>query len=170
MFKVIQDFPRYRIHDSGLIESDYPDGTWKELKQVYDKSSGYMLVTLCYNGIRKNKRVHRLLMEAFVPNPLGLTQINHKDANKLNNSLDNLEWCSPKENSIHAVSLGLNSSCIETNRTGVNQFDMESNFINSFKSLHEAERLTGICWQNIWKVCNNLRRSAGSFRWEYSKC
>ena len=108
--KLIEAFPNYRIHENGLIESNFkfktniPCDVWREVKPIYDKTCGYMIVTLCSGtGIRKNKRVHRLLCEAFLPNPEQKAHINHKDGNKLNNSLHNLEWATPKENAIHAV-------------------------------------------------------------------
>ena len=57
---------------------------------------GYVLVNLYINGISKNLLVHRIVAKAFIPNPNNLSQINHKDGNKQNNRIDNLEWCSAK--------------------------------------------------------------------------
>lgn len=177
MHQVIRDFPNYRIHKTGLIESCYQGkgysvvttDTWNVIKQVYDKSSGYMLVTLCHQGVRKNKRVHRLLMEAFVPNPLNHPHVNHIDGNKLNNCLSNLEWCTSQHNASHAAKLGLYQPSIDATRTEVIQYDLKSNFIAQHASLHEAERKTGIAWQNIWKVCNGRRHTAGNCKWGYAK-
>ena len=70
----------------------------KFLKPVaYD--NGYLCVTLCKNGKIKNYTIHRLVAEAYIPNPDNLPQINHKDENKANNCLQNLEWCDAKYNS-----------------------------------------------------------------------
>lgn len=69
--------------------------------------NGYYRITLAKNGKRKQKYLHRLLAEYFIPNPLNLPQVNHKDGNKLNCSLDNLEWTTIRDNIIHAYKHGL---------------------------------------------------------------
>lgn len=174
MEKIIKDFPYYKITDKAVIYSCFkyktniPCDVWREVKQIYDKSCGYMIVTLCDGkGLRKNKRVHRLLMEAFIPNPNNYPHINHIDGNKLNNSLNNLEWCSSKHNSQEAVRLGLCDERALKCSIAIEQYSKEGVFITSYISLHEAERRTGIAWQNIWKVCNNLRKFAGGYKWIY---
>ena len=78
----------------------------RQLKFNYDKQC-YLLVHLCKDGIRKCKKVHRLVAEAFIENPLNKPYVNHKDGNKKNNNVDNLEWVTPSENNIHACKLGL---------------------------------------------------------------
>ena len=65
-----------------------------------DNGKGYQIVSLNRNG-RKNKYVHRLVAEAFLDNPKNKKEVNHKDFNKKNNCVDNLEWVSQKENKIH---------------------------------------------------------------------
>ena len=177
MIKEIKGYPNYRISDDGKIFSCYegvghkakPSNNWKELIQVYDKSCGYMLVTLTNEEGRKNKRVHRLLMEAFIPNPdpSYYKHINHKDGNKLNNSLENLEWASPKENAVHATKNGFCEPCFEQTRRAIAQYTKDNEFICEYRSLHEAERATGIAWQNISKVVRGQRPFAGGFRWYY---
>ncbi len=68
---------------------------------------GYVQVTLCKNGTRKYKRIHRLAAKAFLPNPNNLPCVNHKDGDKNNNRIDNLEWCTHSYNTKHALSNGL---------------------------------------------------------------
>ena len=70
-------------------------------------ANGYYRVTFAKNGKKIQKYLHRLLAEYFIPNPKGLPQVNHKDGNKLNCSIDNLEWVTEKENTIHAYKHGL---------------------------------------------------------------
>lgn len=171
MEKIIKEYPAYKISKQGKVFSCFKLKTsiqtneWRELKQVYDKSCGYMIVTLVDGkGKRQNKRVHRLLMEAFVPNPNNYPQINHIDGNKLNNSLSNLEWCSGSHNTRHAISLGLMKP---VNEKTVEQYTLNGVFVNEFKSIHEAGRQTGIAWQNISKVCLGKRKSAGKYYWKY---
>lgn len=69
--------------------------------------NGYYRVTLAKDGKKKQKYLHRLLAELFIPNPLNLPQVNHKDGNKLNCKMENLEWVSAQENVIHAYKHGL---------------------------------------------------------------
>ena len=70
---------------------------------------GYYQICTCVNGINKNIKVHKAVAETFLPNPDGLRDVNHKDGNKLNNNLDNLEWVSHRDNTMHAFETGLNS-------------------------------------------------------------
>ena len=96
----------YQVSNLGRIKSmerDVLQGTRivhlhsKILKYRYD-AGGYIRIVLCKNGIQKNFSLHRLVAEHFIPNPNNLPQINHKDENKENNCVDNLEWCTPKYN------------------------------------------------------------------------
>ena len=70
-------------------------------------NSGYYLVFIAYKGVRFVKLVHRLVADAFLPNPSNKTQVNHINGIKTDNRLDNLEWVTPKENSIHSWENGL---------------------------------------------------------------
>lgn len=81
---------------------------------------GYKRVVLQYKGNRKHMRVHRLVAMSFITNPDNKPQINHLDGNKLNNCINNLEWCTAKENHHHAIKNNLKP--IHGNPTGINQF------------------------------------------------
>ena len=72
--------------------------------------NGYLRVTLYDNGKTKIMRVHQLVAQAFIPNPNDLVEVNHKDGNKLNNRVDNLEWCTHFDNAQHAIRNGLYQS------------------------------------------------------------
>ena len=170
---IISDFPEYKINELGEVYSRYKFKTnivtseWRLVKPVLDKGVGYYLVTLvnAKTRVRKNQFIHRLLCQAFVPNPLNKPHVNHIDGNKQNNSLSNLEWATYKENAQHAVDTGLTTytHC----EKAVFQFDTEGNFIAEFKSLQEANDITGVAKQNISKVARGLRPRAGNFVWKY---
>lgn len=81
----------------------------KLLMQHRDKC-GYLNVRISANDIIKTVLVHRLVLEAFIPNPDSKPQCNHKDGNKTNNHVSNLEWCTNRENHIHAIETGLHKS------------------------------------------------------------
>jgi hypothetical protein len=79
----------------------------KKIQLKESNLKGYSQIGLCQNNKVKSFHVHRLVAECFIPNPLNLPQVNHKDGNKKNNYVWNLEWCTSKENCNHAVKNGL---------------------------------------------------------------
>ena len=174
MEQIINEYPAYKITDTGEVYSLFKYKTsiitdeWRLVQPVLDKSCGYYIVTLCDgNGRRQNKRVHRLLMEAFVPNHKNKAHVNHIDGNKLNNCLTNLEWATPSENAIHATANGLCDDRRKAQEVAIIQMDTNFNVIAEHVSLHQAGRNTGIAWQNISKVVRGIRHTAGGFRWKY---
>lgn len=96
----------YLVSDMGRVMSVprkvvHGPNTGRVLKQTYC-GSGYLRVSLCSKGASKAFSVHRLVAEAFIPNPDEKPQVNHKDGNKSNNVLANLEWVTASENTIHS--------------------------------------------------------------------
>jgi len=97
-WKKIREFEDYEISNLGRIYSQKRNG--RILKSRMDKN-GYLYVSLCNAGTH-TKRIHRLVTQAFIPNPKNLPEINHKDGIKTNNNVENLEWVTSRENHIHA--------------------------------------------------------------------
>lgn len=104
MQEIWKDIPRYigyyQASNLGKIKSIERNGTKKGgriLKPVLAKN-GYLVMTLRANGIKRVEKVHRLIAETFLSNSNNLPQVNHKDENKENNYVDNLEWCTQKYN------------------------------------------------------------------------
>ena len=129
--KPISGFERYEIRDDGIIYDTKRDAvvcTWTDTvgyKQCYLKGE---------NGNRHSKRVHRLLALAFIPNPENLPQVNHIDGNKLNNSLDNLEWVTNSINVQHGYDNGLYR--FKTRCHIINVYDKVTHkLIKTFKSI-----------------------------------
>lgn len=91
----------YDVSNTGKVRS-VAGGKSLELKQHTKKRAPYQTVSLCRNGTQKNKLVHRLMAEAFLPNPEQKPTVNHKDGNPRNNNLDNLEWATHKEQEMHS--------------------------------------------------------------------
>lgn len=99
----IQNFPNYLIDDSGNVWSKKSN---KMLAPIISK--GYVKANLYTNRKCKIMAVHRLVALTFIPNPNNLPEINHKDGDKSNNHVSNLEWCDSKHNKKHAALMGLN--------------------------------------------------------------
>ena len=96
MEKEIKDFPGYTITDDGKVIS-YKFKEPRIMKTWYQKS-GYENIKLCKNNVTYHFLIHRLVAEAFIPNPDNLPEVNHKDKNRQNNRVENLEWCSRVDN------------------------------------------------------------------------
>ena len=103
MIKEIEKYPGYYVDDTGKVYSNKL-GSLREIKQR-PKTHGYLYVTLSVNNKRYFPRVHRLIAEVFIPNPNNLPEVNHKDENKTNNRVDNLEWCTSHDNKVYGSRL-----------------------------------------------------------------
>ena len=117
--------------------------------------------------------VHRLVAEAFIPNPSNFSVINHKDENPANNAVDNLEWCTQRYN----MNYGTCRAKISTKLKGkfvngpsskaVLQYDKSGNFVSEWPSAREAERQTGFSCRHISKCCLGKRKSAYGYVWKF---
>ena len=118
-------------------------------------TKGYYAVNLCINGQCKTYALHRLVAISFLDNPRNLPQVNHKDGNKLNNKLENLEWVTAKENVVHAIKTGLVNTA-RGKRTKNGRFEKED--IDKIRDLH----CKGLSFQ---KIANryNVSKSAIQF-------
>jgi hypothetical protein len=146
----------YQISNLGRV---YSLIRGKFLKTCKDKDN-YRQITLHKDGKIKNYRIHRLVALAFIPNPLNLPEVNHRDENPSNNRVENLEWCDRKYNNNYGTRT---EKCSKP----VLQFTREGKFIKEYPSLIEAERQTKIFNQNISSCCLGKRKSCGGFVWRY---
>lgn len=134
------------------------------IKPITDKD-GYYIIGLYKNKKRKTYKVHRLVAEAFITNPNNLPQINHKDENKLNNRVDNLEWCSVIYNLKYGTRI---QRAGNKHKKVVNQYDKDGNFIKSYNSLTEASKYVNGYITGISAVCNNKQKTAYGYVWKYT--
>ena len=126
---------------------------------------GYFQVGLQVNNIRETFYVHRLVAEMFIPNPNNLPCINHKDEDKHNNILTNLEWCDYQYNITYGTAL---KRMVEKNIVSVLQIAIEGEILNTFSSLLEAGIKTGVNSAHICHCCKGKRKTAGGFIWRYA--
>lgn len=166
----ISNYGRIKRKEYSIIRNNGRKQTWKEkiLKPTKD-ASGYLGIRSCtknnlQNGKSITLRIHRLVAEAFIDNPNNYNFVNHKDGNKLNNCVENLEWCTCKENIIHAWETGLCDKC----KRKINQYDLEGNFIRSWESAREAERIGGYVNQNIAHCCRGKQKTHYGSIWKYA--
>ena len=166
IWKDVVGFERaYRVSNLGRVKSKIRKGVIEEkLLKPYKNNKGYECVDLWDNN-HKKKLVHRLVAEAFIPNPEHKKVVNHKDGNPLNNKIDNLEWCTYSENMLHSFRvLGRRTvKGMVINNKPVRCLDTGEVFV----SASEAARQKGCSQSNITKAILGERNKAGGLRWSY---
>jgi len=165
--KPIERFPGYEVDNIGRV---YSHKSKKYLK-TYIGMNGYINVALYHEGKARTIKVHRLVIKAFIPVPIGNNRLetNHKDGIKTNNTVDNLEWITSSQNTKHAIGLDLMAGA--TAPKPVLQFTKYGRFIREFPSAHEVFRQIGINTSNINAVINGYkyRKTAGGYVWKYKE-
>ena len=156
LIKEIPGYPSYYAYSDGRIWSKK---THKFLK-LNNHNNGYLNVTLRVEGKSITRLVHRLIAITFLENPNNLPQVNHKDENKHNNSVENLEWCSNIYNSNYG-------NCQENKARAQRKPILCIETKTKYPSLTEAGRQTGINIRHISEVCNGKIKTAGGFHWKY---
>ena len=127
-------------------------------------SKGYKRVNIHFEGKKKEELVHRLVAEAFIPNHDNLPCINHKDENKANNAVENLEWCDFRYNNTYGNRI---KKSVEKQSAKVLQYTLEGRFVAEYQSINEAGRKTKISAGHICHVCKGVRPNAGGYVWRY---
>lgn len=159
---VIKRLPRYIRYSSGKLVL-HKGGEIAYCK----KKNGYLGVTLCMDGTGKiDKMVHRLVAEAFIPNPENKSQVNHKDGNKFNNCVCNLEWVTPSENVKHSFDkLGRKSASGKSHYASkpIVYFDESGKEICRFFSIKEASDVIGKSEKIIAKICKDVNNKQWMF-------
>lgn len=140
--------------------------------------NGYLRVALYKNKIKKRFLVHRLVAQAFIINSYNKPQVNHKDGNKTNNNINNLEWTTSKENNIHAHKTGLNKGSYGmVGKKGklnkkikiIEQYNLDNELIKKWYGFNEIQRELNIPIANIWACCNGKRKKAKGYIWRYKE-
>lgn len=153
---VIKDFPNYYIDTKGNVFN----ANGIKLKPLVS-NNGYLRVSLSNHEV-KHKRfsIHRLVAESFIPNPENLPQVNHKDEDKTNNCVENLEWCTALENLNYSNVIEKASEAKEQKIRCVTTGEI-------FSSLKEVKNKFGVHHSNLVACCRGRRKRCGGMEWEY---
>lgn len=165
----------YEISNLGRVKSLNYNRTGKEKILKPSKiNSGYLHITICKNGKMKYFLVHRLVASAFLPNPDNLPCINHKNNDKMDNRLSNLEYCSYHYNNTYGAHKQLQREShinnLENNKRAksVNQYSLYNEYIKTFLSARRASEELNICHSGIIRCCNGQLKTCGGFIWRFA--
>lgn len=159
-WKTIKEYEGlYRISNLGNVSHYTKKRGWINKKLTLG-TTGYLKVQLWKNNKSKTVNVHRLVAEAFLDNPYNLPYINHKDEDKTNNRVSNLEWCTHEYNCGYGTAKERSSAkrrkpvlCVETGL--------------KYSCAREASELTGISRSRIQSACSHTCEIAGGYHWKY---
>ncbi len=165
MIKVLKENHRYLVSDDGKIyDTKYGN---REIC-IWIDNTGYLQCNLYDEfGNKVYRRVHRLVAETFIPNPLNLPQVNHKNGNKLDCKVNNLEWATNSENTQHAYDCGLyefpylNNYPVKLFRDGL--------YISTYRSIRALNRFTGLNRKTVTSILKNgIDKDYNNCRFEYA--
>lgn len=151
----------YEVSNFGRVKS-LCAGKWKSttLRKPQPTRNGYRAVTLKKSGKVRSITVHRLVAITFLDNPDGLREVNHKDEDKTNNHVDNLEWCTRKYNQNY-------NEHYKIYYRPVIQLTKDGTEVRRYESLKAAQNATGIPSSYISGALRGKQKTAGGFRWQY---
>ena len=147
---------RYKVSNNGRVINNKG-----RILKVDINQKGYARVQLTKDGKKTNAKVHRLVANAFIPNPYNLPQVNHINEDKLDNRVGNLCWVDNRTN----MMLNTNRTC---RRRPVEAYAIDGKKIGSFKSIAAASRATGIDRYSISAACLGTQKVAGGCIWKFS--
>lgn len=166
LWKVIKGYEGlYQISNYGNVKNK----KGKLLKLRKDKY-GYSIAYLYKNRIMKCKKAHRLVAQAFIPNPDNKPQVNHINGDKTDNRVENLEWCTNGENIRHSWENNLHKKVFGSNHANavkIKQYDPQGNFIKEWGSIVEASKYYKTTLSNIWGCLNGYHKTAKGYIWKY---
>lgn len=168
-WRKIKGWP-YSVSDDGQVRNDRNGRVLKTHKM----SKGYVSVSLHKEGDHQQRTVHRLVAEAFIPNPEQKPQVNHKDGNKDNNHASNLEWATNSENQLHCCYVlgkmpsaenlaNMRAKAFEVNRKPV--LCVETGLV--YESVRAAAKAVGVSRFAVSNVVRGIQHTAAGYHWEF---
>lgn len=168
IWKTIEGYPNYQISNLGNVKSLNYNRTRKEKLLRFSKDKyGYLRVTISKEGVKKYIQVHRLVCEAFLQNPFNLPQVNHRNEDKTDNRIENLEYCDAKYNINYGTAIERRSKALINNpKRSKKILCVETGVV--YPSTMEIERQFGFYHNQISACCNGKAKSCGGFHWQYA--
>jgi len=169
---------RYQVSDQGRVRrtaceitqgNGHSEITYSippRLLRSFESNCSYQRIGLRMNGQRKYYNVHRLVAQAFVPNPSNLPEVNHKNEDKSDNRAENLEWVTSEQNCNHGTRNKRISDNTSRSRRVLRMTQCGSE-VKEYKSISAASRETGISVASIGGVCRGEHHTAGGYKWQY---
>lgn len=152
----------YQVSNLGRVKRVKTGRILKPLKHT----NGYSMVNLSKNNIVSTKKIHRLVAQAFKPNPENKAEVNHIDENKTNNMISNLEWVTRKENNNHGTRT---DRMAKTQSIPIIATNLKTGKSTEFYGIAECARQLRLDPGNITKVLKGTRRQTGGYIFEYAK-
>lgn len=157
-FRDIKNYENYEVSNLGRIRRN------GKILKPSKTTTGYLRVNLYKNGIMKSAYIHRLVAQTFLPNPQNLPMINHKDEDKTNNSIDNLEWCTAEYNNSYGTRI---KRVVEKNSKPVLQYDFSGKFIKEFSSVSDAAEEIGVSLGTLSGALTGQQKTSKGYLWKY---
>ena len=148
----------YQISNLGRVKSFRRKN--KVILKLREDKDSYLLVNLYKDRKQRTFKVHRLVAQAFLDDKNNLPEVNHRDENKVNNCLENLEWCTHVYNNNYGTKNRVRSKRVK-------QFDLNGKYIKTYNSMRQACKELNIS-DNIGLCCQKKTKSCGGFYWEYA--
>lgn len=185
-WKTVKGYSMYKVSDKGRVKSIDRYRPWKhhgrngamkikgKMLKAVNTSVGYLQVGLSKNGKSKSVHIHRLVAATFLPKPKNATQVNHKDGNKKNNNLQNLEWCNSSENGLHSYR-ALGNKAWHKGKQGKNtptskpilQKTLNGKVVKRWDCGLDAVRDGGFESSCISRCASGKQKNHKGYRWEY---
>ena len=176
IWKPIEGYENYEVSNTGLVRSLRVNKSGEVVSRIlrlHDNGHGYLAAPLIVNKRQRMMYVHRLVAMAFIPNVDNLPQVNHKDENKSNNNVDNLEWCTARYNINYGnLRERVRASLLKSVGVPVNQYDLEGNLVRRYECSKEVEKY-GFKRRAVIDVCNHRKghkissKTYKGFVWRY---
>lgn len=155
----------YQVSNLGNVKSLDRKTTWNEENILTPwVQNGYPFVRLCKDGKTKTFSIHRLVAIAFIPNPLKLPMVNHKDETRNNNHVENLEWCDAQYNNTYGTA---RQRSAEKQSIAIEQLTTDGLLVKRWKSIMDAGR-SGFSIGHICHCCQGKRHSHKGYVWRYA--
>ena len=166
IWKDVKGYPNYMVSNLGNVKSlNYNRSGKEQILKPIPNTFGYLQVGLCKNGKPKFYKVHRLVAEAFIPNPNNKPCIDHINTNRTDNRVDNLRWCTYRENNNNPISKKKKIGKLNYKSKPIIQLSLNGDFIKKWDCAWEVERDLGYSQSNISMCCNGKLKSAYKFKW-----